>query len=49
MPTFSKVHGTRRPGFDDKNGEDNVVQTDSGEIIYPETSYLTGPSNIREM
>jgi len=32
-----------------KNGEDNVVQTDSGEIIYPETSYLTGPSNIREM
>jgi len=29
--------------------EDNVVQTVSGEIIYPEMSRLSGPSHIREM
>jgi len=32
-----------------KDGEDNVVQTGSGEIIYPEMSHLTCSSHIREM
>jgi len=44
------MHGAMRPGFGgEKMGEDNVVQTVSGEIIYPEMSRLTGPSHIREM
>jgi len=32
---WSKVHGTKRPGFDGKNldGKDIVVQTGTGEII----------------
>ena len=37
------------PDLTEKDGEDNVVQTGSDEIIYPELSCLTGPSHMREI
>ena len=48
MPSLSKVHSTRWPGFDgEKRWRDNIVQTSYGEIIYTEISemyHLNSPS-----
>ena len=49
MPRCLRCMAPGDPDLTEKDGEDNVVQTGSDEIIYPELSCLTGPSHMREI